>query len=146
MVPLSILQKNVAEGSEREPSSEEEDEEKSMADETEFILEEFKVWMKSPVGGNRYKKTAHQHKRQLAKIIEVVGGSAKDLLDVRILHTKFITQYCEKEQKYKPQTIQSYLMGIRHFLSFLIAEPTHLNYDSNDVLVLRERFERWSTA
>ena len=116
-------------------------------DATAEILEEFRIWMESPDGGKKDSKTSNQHKRQLAKISQTIGDGARSLLNFKLLRNKFILQYCESERKFQPQTVQSYLMSIRHFLSFLIAdEPKGLDFEKNDILSLRERFERWSSA
>lgn len=84
-------------------------------------------WLQSPDGGKKDVKTAKQHVSQIKNILSVIDEKKRlaSLLDITLLKYKFVAY---AEEKYVPQTIKSYLMSLRHFYSYVLAEKPEENY------------------
>ena len=65
------------------------------------------------------------------------------LFDGSPLNDKFI-KYAE--QKYVPQTIKSYLMSLRHFYSYVLAEKPVIDATTELVTQMMEKVKRWSSS
>ena len=107
----------------------------------------FYKWMKTPDGGKHDDKTADQHAKQLQRVLEIVDQELKlsSLLNYKKIRDTFITDHAEK--KYHPKTIKSYIMSIRHFLSFLLSdEPVSFPFNREATIMLRERLQRWTKS
>lgn len=107
----------------------------------------FKTWMESADGGKNDDKTANQHMKQLKRILEIIDEELElsSLLDYKKIRDTFITEHAEKN--YHPKTIKSYIMSIRHFLSYLLSdEPVSIPFDRTAVIMLRERLQRWTKS
>jgi len=59
------------------------------------------------------------------------------------LNDKFV-KYAE--QKYVPQTIKSYLMSLRHFYSYVLAEKPGIDATTELVTQMKEKVKRWSLS
>ena len=89
----------------------------------DLVLHEFENWLQSPDGGKRDKKTAKQHRTQLATIIKVIDETCDihSLLNIKLVRNIFLNEYVQFK-KYEAGTIKSYLMSLRHFVSFLLSD------------------------
>ena len=103
-------------------------------------------WLQSPDGGKKDVKTAKQHVSQIKNILSIIDEKKRlaSLLDMSLLKNKFVAY---AEEKYVPQTIKSYLMSLRHFYSYVLAEKPEEITTSNEVVTqLMEKVKRWSSS
>ena len=111
------------------------------------LFASFKKWMVSPDGGKKDIKTAKQHAAQLRKVLEQTGQQENPnaLLDFKLIRDKFVTEYAEVH--YEAQTIKSYIMSIRHFLSFVLSEePNEISATKDQIVTLEEKMRRWAAS
>ena len=102
-------------------------------------------WLQSPDGGKKDEKTAKQHVSQIKNILSLIDAERRvvSLFDGSLLNDKFI-KYAE--QKYVPQTIKSYLMSLRHFYSYVLAEKPVIDATTELVTQMMEKVKRWSSS
>ena len=112
------------------------------------IFRQFEDWLQSPDGGKQDPKTAKQHSVQLTTILNVVDETSniQSLLDIKLVRQIFLKKYMEAKE-YEAGTIKSYLMSLRHFLSFLLSdEPDEVSFDPQNVAAIREKVQMWSLS
>ena len=110
------------------------------------FLKQVFIWLKSPDGGRQDGKTAKQHTHQIRKILTKIDPekNMNSLLDLKLLRDVFVK---DAEEQYQPKTIKSYLMSLRHFYSYIIAEsPKEIQADCHLASKLKEKMIRWSTS
>ena len=102
-------------------------------------------WLQSPDGGKKHEKTAKQHVSQMKNILSLIDAERRvvSLFNGSLLNDKFI-KYAE--QKYVPQTIKSYLMSLRHFYSYVLAEKPVIDATTELVTQMMEKVKRWSSS
>ncbi|CAB4014017.1 Neurofilament medium polypeptide, partial [Paramuricea clavata] len=108
----------------------------------------FEEWLKSPDGGKRDSKTVSQHSAQLVNMLNAIDdtGEIESLLDIGLVRSAFLNTHVNAK-KYEAGTIKSYLMSLRHFFSFLLAEnPDEVNFNVEEVTSSREKVRLWSTS
>ena len=102
-------------------------------------------WLQSPDGGKKDEKTAKQHVSQIKNILSLIDADRRlmSFFDCTLIQSKFV-KYAE--EKYVPQTIKSYLMSLRHFYCYVLAERPAIDASTELVTQMMEKVKRWSAS
>ena len=88
-----------------------------------------------------------QHGSQLCRIRETIDPQKRidSLFNRTLVRDTFLKEYAEN--KYTADTIKAYLLSLRHFCSFVMAEkPESVGADHTLVNQMREKATLWSAS
>ena len=110
---------------------------------TEAILTQYYEWLTSPDAGNKDARASKQSQDQLRRIIGCIDESMdiSALMNATDIKVSFLQGYCVR-RGYKAGTIKSYVISLKNFMSFLIAER-HPVFDMGHVLSMEKRITNW---
>ena len=111
------------------------------------VISSFCAWLESADGGRKDPKLSKQHASQLFRMLETIDPEKQinSLFNRTLVRDTFLKEHAET--KYTADTIKAYLLSLRHFCSFVIAEKPE-SVDANTVLVnqIREKARLWSMS
>ena len=94
------------------------------------VVSSFCSGLQSADGGRKDKKLSKQHASQLFRILQIIDPSLQfeSLFNKALVSDTFLTQ---AEAKYTADTVKAYLLSLRHFCSYVVAEkPESVDVDS----------------
>lgn len=111
------------------------------------VVSKFCTWWQFADGSRKDQTLSKQHSSRLCRILETIDvqkriGSSFDRTPV---WDTFLKEYTEK--KYPADTIKAYLLSLRHFYSFVIAEkPESVGASCTLGNEMREKPRLWSAS
>ena len=111
-----------------------------------FFLSSFCSWLQSADAGRKDKKLSKQHGSQLLRILQTIDPSQQlqSLFNKTLLQDTFLKQ---AEKKYTADTMKAYLLSLRHFCTYVIAEkPASVDVDPALVRQIQEKARLWSMS
>jgi len=99
----------------------------------------FISWLPSADGGRKDKKLSKQHGSQLVRILQAIDPSQQfqSLFNKTLLRDTFLK---EAEKKYTADTMKAYLVSLRYFCTYVIAEkPAGVDVDPVLVRQIQEK-------
>ena len=145
---------NNTESSELPPSTDEEhaimelaeDADCSNAEKEISVMSSFCSWLQSADGGRKDKKLSKQHASQLFRILEIIDPQKQmsSLFNKTLLRDTFLKH---AETKYTADTVKAYLLSLRHFCSYVLAEkPESVDVDPALARQIGEKARLWSMS
>ena len=113
----------------------------------ESIFSSFCQWLQAADGGRKDAKLSKQHASQLKRILTTIDPdeNVNSLFDKNLIRDKFLKQHAE--MKYTANTVKAYLLSLRHFCSYIIAEkPKSIKVETAVVLQIEEKARLWSSS
>ena len=110
------------------------------------VVSSFCSWLQSADGGRKDKKLSKQHGAQLLRILQTIDPSQQfqSLFNKTLLRDTFLKQ---AEKKYTADTMKAYLLSLRHFCTYVIAEkPVSVDVDPALVRQIQEKARLWSMS
>lgn len=110
------------------------------------VVSSFCSWLQSADGGRKDAKLSKQHGSQLRRILQTVDPSQQfqSLFNKTLLRDTFLKQ---AEKKYTADTMKAYLLSLRHFCTYVIAEkPASVDVDPALVRQIQEKARLWSMS
>ena len=110
------------------------------------VVSSFRSWLQSADGGRKDKKLSKQHASQLFRILQIIDPSLQfeSLFNKTLVRDTFLKQ---AEAKYTADTIKAYLLSLRHFCSYVVAEkPESVAVDPALVQQIQEKARLWSMS
>ncbi|XP_068678068.1 uncharacterized protein [Montipora foliosa] len=111
------------------------------------LFSSFCRWLQTADGGRKDQKLSKQHASQLYRILCTIDPNKElnSLFDKDLIRDKFLKEHAE--QKYTADTIKAYLLSLRHFCSYIIAEePNSIKVDSALVHQIEEKARLWTSS
>jgi len=96
--------------------------------------------------GGRKDKLSKQHASQLFRILQITDPSLQfeSLFNKALVRDTFLTQ---AEAKYTADTVKAYLLSLRHFCLYVVAEkPESVEVDPALVQQIQEKVRLWSMS
>ena len=113
----------------------------------ESIFSSFCQWLQTADGGRKDAKLSKQHASQLKRILTTIDPdeNVNSLFDKNLIRDKFLKQHAE--MKYTADTVKAYLLSLRHFCSYIIAEtPKSIKVETAVVFQIEEKARLWSSS
>ena len=110
------------------------------------VVSSFCSWLQSADGGRKDKKLSKQHGAQLLRILQTIDPSQQfqSLFNKTLLRDTFLKQ---AEKKYTADTMKAYLLSLRHFCTYVIAEkPVSVDVDPALVRQIQGKARLWSMS
>ena len=110
------------------------------------VVSSFCSWLRSADGGRKDKKLSKQHASQLFRILQIIDPSQQfqSLFNKTLLRDTFLKQ---AETRYTADTVKAYLLSLRHFCSYVVAEkPESVDVDPALVQQIQEKARLWSMS
>ena len=110
------------------------------------VVSSFRSWLQSADGGRKDKKLSKQHASQLFRILQIIDPSLQfeSLFNKTLVRDTFLKQ---AEAKYTADTVKAYLLSLRHFCSYVVAEkPESVAVDLALVQQIQEKARLWSMS
>ena len=110
------------------------------------VVASFINWLQSADAGRKDKKLSKQHGSQLLRILQTIDPSQQlqSLFNKTLIRDTFLRQ---AEKKYTADTMKAYLLSLRHFCAYVIAEePAGVDVDPVLVRQIQEKARLWSMS
>ena len=110
------------------------------------VVSSFCSWLQSADGGKKDKKLSKQHASQLFRILQIIDPSLQfeSFFDKALVRDTFLMQ---AEANYTAGTVKAYLLSLRHFCSYVVAEkPESVDVDPALVQQIQEKARLWSMS
>jgi integrase len=111
------------------------------------LFDLFAKWLQSTDGGRKEGKIAKQHASQVKKMLTVEDEKEdiSSLFDITHIRDIFLKSHADR--KYRPATIKSYLMSLRHFCGFVRSEkPIAVKVKEEMISRMSEKARIWATT